>query len=129
MPPGSPDRGGDGPPVDIALSRLESALSNYDLDRALPALETILRDAGVGRDLLHEDDRAAKLLHEAILARPLSSLEAVERVRTEVELLSLEVSVLRQRLDDPRLDEEELTSIQERLAAIGESFRDLREDL
>lgn len=121
---------GDGvPPVDVALARLETTLAEYALDQALPSLDAILEAAGVTRELLREDDRAVKLLHEAIVARPLSTLEAVARVRTEVELLSLEVSVLRDRLVEPELSEAEVAGIEERMAEIEQALAELRTDL
>lgn len=124
--PGGRDRD---EPVDVALARLEETLSGYDYDRALPPLADILADARVGRRLLREDDRAAKLLHEAIVARPLSSLEAVTRARTEVELLTLEVSVLAERLADPSLSDREAARLSGRLSMIRRSLAELRDDL
>lgn len=111
---------------DEALNRLEDVLLRYPFDRALPDLATILRDAGVGEDLLRTDDRATKLLHEAIVARPLSSLDAVAQLRTEVELLTLEVQVLSDRLVDPATPEAELARASARLTVIRERLAELR---
>lgn len=84
--------------ADDALVRLEDVLLALPFDRALPDLEDLLDAAEVTPGLLRRDDRARKLLHEAIVARPLSTLDAVQQVRTEVELLTLEVEVLTDRL-------------------------------
>lgn len=114
---------------DEALSRLEDVLLQYPFDRALPDLATILHDAGVGEDLLRQDDRATKLLHEAIVARPLSSIDAVAQLRTEVELLTLEVQVLTDRLADPRTSASELARASSRLATIRRRLAELRSRL
>lgn len=111
-----------------AASRLEEHLAALPYDRALPDLATILDEASVPRALLQQDERARKVLHEAILARPLGSHEAVEQRRTEVELLTLEVSVLRGRIeqaDDPGAVAEAVN----RLAWIRDRLAELREDL
>lgn len=111
-----------------AASRLEEHLAELPYDRALPDLGTILDDAQVPLALLQQDERARKVLHEAILARPLSSHEAVEQRRTEVELLTLEVSVLRGRIrqaDDPAAAADAV----ERLAWIRDRLEELRSDL
>lgn len=126
--PGDEPAGGPGG-TDAALARLEETLRGYDFDRALPGLDTILADAGVTRALLRQDDRAMKLLHEAIVARPLSSLAAVSRMRTEVDLLTLEVSVLTHRLAEPDLDDDEAARILARLERMQEALDDLRDDL
>lgn len=89
---------------DEALVRLEDVLRALPFDRAVPDLDRLLARAGIGEDLLRRDDRALKLLHEALLARPFGSFDAVRQVRTEVELLTLEVELLRERLDDPTSD-------------------------
>jgi hypothetical protein len=114
---------------DEALTRLEDALLGYPYDRALPDLATILDDAGVTAELLTVDDRAAKLLHEAIVARPLSSLDAVAQLRTEVELLTLEVQVLTERLAAPDADPDEAGRSAARLAAIRARLTELRAEL
>jgi hypothetical protein len=114
---------------DEALSRLEDVLLAYPFDRALPDLATILDDAGIGEDLLRQDDRATKLLHEAIVARPLSSIDVVAQLRTEVELLTLEVQVLTDRLADPRTSASELGRASSRLATIRRRLAELRSRL
>lgn len=95
--------GGDVPrwlEQDRALVRLEDTLAALPLDRAVPELHEVLAAAGVDAEVL-ADERAGKLLHEALRARPFGSLDAVERTRVEVELLTLEVDVLAERLADP----------------------------
>lgn len=113
----------------VAASRLEEHLAGLPYDRALPDLETVLADAGVPAELLRQDERARKVLHEAILARPLASHEAVEQRRVEVELLTLEVSVLTQTLrrSDPEQDEARRAAA--RLAWIRTRLEELREVL
>lgn len=115
--------------TEAALDRLGTTLASYPYDRALPSLAVILEDADVDRGLLAEDDRAAKLLHEAIVTRPLSTFLEVRQARTEVELLTLEISVLRDRLDDPTADAGELAAVSARLRAIRAAVRRLREDV
>lgn len=85
---------------DAAVSRLEEHLHALPYDRALPDLETLLHDARVEHDLLRREERARKVLHEAILARPLADVDTVAMRATEVELLVLEVQVLTQTLRD-----------------------------
>lgn len=77
-----------------AVSRLEEHLAGLPDDRALPDLATILADADVPMEVVEVDERARKVLYEAILARPLASHEVVEQRRVEVELLTIEVGVL-----------------------------------
>lgn len=130
LPAGGPGGGASGPDLahEEALCRLEDVLLSLPMDRALPGLDALLRAARVGPELL-EDDRAHKLLHEALLARPLGDLEVVQTLRTEVELLSVEVSVLSERLltagdtggttrRDEAADRARLAVIRARLAAI-----------
>lgn len=118
-----------GDSFDEQLTRLEDALLAYPYDRALPDLATILRTAGVGPELLRRDERAAKVLHEAILARPLASADLVARRRTEVELLTLEVEVLAERLEDPSTSEADTARVAARLAAIRRRLTELRAEL
>jgi hypothetical protein len=117
-----------------ASSRLEEHLAGLSYDRALPDLATILRDASAPERLLFEDERARKVLHEAILARPLSSHEAVEQRRVEVELLTLEVSVLTTTLrratgSDRGEDHEAVTRATTRLGWIRSRLGQLRAEL
>lgn len=114
---------------DEELARLEDVLLAYPYDRALPDLTTILDQAGVGRELLRRDERAAKVLHEAILSRPLASVDVVARRRTEVELLTLEVEVLTERLADPTASAEDADRASSRLLAIRRRLTELRAEL
>lgn len=94
-----------------ALTRLQDVLDRLPSSRALPALDQLLHLAGVTPEVL-EDERARKLLSEAIAHRPLAAVEEVRVLRTEVELLTVEVAVLGERLADPALaaaDRHELT--------------------
>lgn len=112
-----------------AASRLEEHLAGLPYDRALPDLATLLADAGVPLTLLQQDERARKVLHEAILARPLSSREAVEQRRVEVELLTLEVSVLTGALEQARSDGAAADRALRRLAGIRGRLEELRQGL
>jgi hypothetical protein len=106
--PGGEPLGGDAPrwlEQDRALVRLEDVLASLPLERAVPDLRDVLAAAGVTEQVLL-DERAAKLLREALLARPFGTLADVERVRVEVELLTLEVEVLTERLADAATDPE-----------------------
>ncbi len=85
---------------DAALARLEDLLLTLSSERALPPVEEMVQRASLPPGFLREDDRARKVLLEAIAARPLSDVHEVVRVRTEVQLLTLEVEVLRDRLED-----------------------------
>lgn len=123
--PGS-EQTGPGGSWDEALARLEDVLIQYPYDRALPDLTRILADAGVTEDYLHSDERALKVLHEAVVARPLASTDAVSRVRTEVELLTLEVRVLAERLVDPATSEDEARRVRSRLARVRGRLAEVR---
>ena len=112
-----------------AVSRLEEHLASLPFDRALPALAEILDDADVPMAVLHEDERARKVLHEAILARPLASHEAVEQRRVEVELLTIEVGVLTAALERATPDSAAADRAVQRLAAIRERLVSLRSGL
>jgi hypothetical protein len=123
----------DGQPVgafapDEALGRLEDVLLALPFDRAVPDLTALLVAAGVDDDVLR-DERVLKLLHEALVARPLGTLDAVQRVRTEVELLTLEVELLTDRLASPATEAAEaarsarrLSEIRARLAELGDQL-------
>jgi hypothetical protein len=89
--------------VDRAVTRLQEVLEPLSRSRTLPDLDELLAAAGADRSLL-EDERARKLLQEAIRQRPLSSLEEVRVLRTEMELLTVEVAVLQERLSDAAID-------------------------
>lgn len=114
---------------DEALARLEDVLHALPFGRAVPDLQQLLAAADVDEELLRRDERARKLLHEALLARPFGSLDAVQQVRTEVELLTLEVEVLTDRLRDPGLDAETLRRTGERLVEVRAKLEELRGQL
>lgn len=118
----------DGHEADDALVRLEDVLLSLPFDRALPDLDDLLDRARVPSDLLRRDDRARKLLHEAIVARPLSTLDAVQQVRTEVELLTLEVEVLTERLGTVT-SEHSRAELAARLAEVRARVEDIRGQL
>ena len=112
-----------------AVSRLEEHLAGLPDDRALPDLATILGDADVPMEVVQSDERARKVLHEAILARPLASHEAVEQRRVEVELLTIEVGVLTATLRQPEVAQATADDARARLAAIRGRLVDLRRGL
>lgn len=116
-------------PVDEALARLEDVLLALPLERAVPELDELLGRAGVERSLLARDERAWKLLHEALVARPFGDLDVVQRVRTEVELLTLEVELLTERLADAPSSSEEDDRIVARLGEIRRRFVELDDQL
>lgn len=128
-PMSRPERSPDPRSLDEQLARLEDVLLAYPYDRALPDLASILDQAGVGPELLRRDERAAKVLHEAILARPLASVDVVARRRTEVELFTLEVEVLTDRLEDPATSEADAARVAERLKVIRRRLAELRSEL
>jgi hypothetical protein len=116
-------------PTDEALARLEDVLLSLPFDRAVPELDELLERAGAKRDLVFRDERALKLLHEALLARPFGSLDAVRQVRTEVELLTLEVELLTDRLGEPDLAAAEARRVDERLDEVRARLTELRDQL
>lgn len=116
-------------PSDEALARLEDVLLALPYERAVPDLTEVLARAEVDRSLLVHDERAVKLLHEALVARPFGSLEAVQRVRTEVELLTLEVELLTERLGDPATPGQEQQRITTRLDDVRARLEELRAQL
>jgi len=114
---------------DEALARLEDVLLSLPLERAVPDLHELLFRAGVDEELLRRDDRALKLLHEALVARPFGSLDAVQEVRTEVELLTLEVELLTDRLGDPATSQAESRRVGDRLVEVRSRLDELRDRL
>lgn len=112
---------------DEALARLEDVLLALPYDRALPDLSEILQRADVSESYLRSDERAAKVLHEAVVARPLGTFDAVSRLRLEVELLTLEVEVLTQRLQDPTTDRVRQQKAAARLNEVRRRLEELRE--
>lgn len=119
IPPDGWDQSED---EDAALARLEDVLLATPEDRALPDLEVILARAKYPEALLHRDERALKLLTEALLVRPLSSHEEVAATRTHLELMTLEVEVLTARLHDP---ETEPATIEQSRARLQELRREV----
>lgn len=120
------DAGPGGFESDRALARLEDVLLELPYDRALPDLDDLLACAGVSRELIRRDDRVLKVLHEAIVARPFGDLDEVVRTRTEVELCTLEVEVLTERLAEYADDPEALTRVLRRLAEVRARLDEVR---
>ncbi|MFO7960620.1 MAG: hypothetical protein R6U94_06725 [Nitriliruptoraceae bacterium] len=114
--------------VDRAVARLQEVLESLPQRRALPDLDELLAAAGADRRLL-EDERARKLLQEAIRQRPLSSLEEVRVLRTEVELLTVEVAVLQERLTDTSTEVAERRELLARLRRVRRRCQDLAAQL
>lgn len=123
--PGSEDPGA----WDDALCRLEDVLLAAPFDRALPDLEVLLDRARVSRGYVRQDERALKLLGEAMLARPLGHVDDVRRSRTHVEMMALEVEVLTHRLRDPDTAADVAHRAQDRLAELAEQVARLRDEL
>jgi hypothetical protein len=118
-----------GQDLDAALVRLEDLLLALPFDRALPDIDGLLARAEVPADLLRRDDRALKLLHEAIVARPFGSLDVIQQVRTEVGLLTLEVELLTDRLADPAATAETIALAEGRLAEVRRRLAAIRDEL
>ena len=120
---------------DAAVARLEDHVHGLPYDRALPALADLLDGAGVDVELLRTDERARKVVHEAILARPLADVDVVAARTAEVELLVLEVSVLTEELRAGRgagaTEErrERAAAATSRLTAIRQRLAELRRGL
>lgn len=115
--------------LDVALGRLEDVLHELPYDRALPDLASILTAARITVDHLRADDRTLKVLHEAIVARPFHDIDEVASLRTEVELLTLEVGVLRERLDDPATSDGDVRRVTDRLRVVRRELDRLRDQL
>lgn len=111
---------------DAAVSRWEDVLSALPEDRALPDLEVLLARAELPVELLHRDERVLKVLHEAVLARPFGDLDVVARVRTEVEVLVLEVEVLTDRLRGDDTPTTVAVDAEERLRVARARLEELR---
>lgn len=118
-----------GPDLDAALSRFEDLLLALPYDRALPDLRVLLQRAGLPPESLRRDDRVLKVLHEAVLARPFADPDDVVATRSEVELLTLEVEILTERLADPATDGDDLAAAEARLATIRGRLRELLDQL
>jgi hypothetical protein len=78
---------------------------------------------------LRRDDRLLKVRHEAVLARPLAQLPDVVRVRTEVELLTLEVELLTDRLVDGAATATDVASATNRLREVRLRLDEIQDDL
>ena len=114
--------------ADRAVSRLQELLEQLPRTRALPDLDGLLAQAGADRSLL-ADERARKLLDEALRDRPLSSLEEVRVLRTEVELLTVEVGVLEERLSDPSLTAADRQGLEARLRRVRDRWAQVADQL
>ena len=114
--------------TDRAVSRLQELLEQLPRSRALPDLDALLAQAGADRSLL-ADERARKLLDEALRDRPLSSLEEVRVLRTEVELLTVEVGVLEERLADPTLSTADRHALRMRLRRVRTRWEQVADQL
>jgi len=113
--------------VEAARVRFEDLLLSLPYERALPDLPELLDRAGIPEPLLRRDERLLKVLHEAVLARPLGHLHEAERVRAEVELLTLEVEVLTDRLADRDAPEEVVAAAAARLREVTARLQEVRE--
>lgn len=114
---------------DDALCRLEDVLLAAPYDRALPDLEILLERADVPLAFVRQDERAMKLLSEAVLARPFSERDDVRNSRAHVEMMTLEVEVLTHRLQDPTTPMEVARQASDRLAELADQLARLRDDL
>lgn len=114
--------------VDRAVGRLQELLDHLPRSRALPDLDDLLARADTDRSLL-SDERARKLLDDALRDRPLSSLEEVRVLRTEVELLTVEVSVLEERLAETAMSTPERAALLARLSRVRARCRQVAEQL
>lgn len=110
---------------DEALERLETFVERYPRSRAFPGLPGIAQRADVPIDFLQEDERAHKVLFEALADRPLSTEESLAQAHTEVELLLLEVQVLTDRLESTS-DDAQVRKAAERLAYIRRRLNEIR---
>lgn len=119
----------DGSSWDEAVARLEEVLAAHSFDRPLPPVEQLLAEARMDPAVLADDERALKILSEAVLARPLSTVEAVQAVRTEVEFLAVEVGMIQERLAGEALSDEALADTRRRLDEIRDTLDEVTEDL
>ena len=114
--------------VDRAVGRLQELLDRLPRGRALPDLDGLLEQAGADRSLL-ADERARKLIDEALRDRPLSSLEELRVLRTEVELLTVEVAVLEERLAETAVSAPERDALLARLGRVRARCRQVADQL
>lgn len=126
----TPSPGPDQPGAwDDALCRLEDVLLAAPYDRALPDLDVLLEQARVTPAFVHQDERALKLISEAMLARPFADHEDVRQSRAHVEMMTLEVEVLTHRLRDPATPAEVAERATIRLRELAHQLARLRDDL
>ncbi len=123
------DAGPGGFEFDRALARLEDVLLEVPYDRALPDLDVLLGRAGVPAELLRRDERVIKVLHEAIVARPFGNIDDVRRTRTEVELCTLEVEVLTERLVEYANEPDALGRVSARLVQLRARLGEIQDRL
>lgn len=114
---------------DDALCRLEDVVLAAPFDRALPDLDELLARAEVPLSFVQQDERALKLIREAMLARPFSAPHEVRRSRAHVEMMALELEVLTHRLRDPASPPEVAERAATRLDELGAELDRLRDDL
>lgn len=110
-----------------ALCRLEDTLLAQAWDRALPDLADLLEHARVPLSVVEHDERARKLLGEAMLGRPAGEGGPVRRARQRVEFLTLEVQVLSERLRDPQVPSDEARRAVDRIDEVNQQLRRLTE--
>lgn len=115
--------------LDAAVSRLEDVLLALPFDRALPDLPVLLERAGLPPEAVRRDERVLKVLHEAVLARPFADADEVRGVRTEVELLTLEVEVLTDRLAAASTTEDVVAAALARLRVVRARLAELQDRL
>ena len=104
--------------LDAAVSRFEDVLLALPFDRALPDITVLLERAGLPPQVLRRDERVLKVLHEAVLARPFADVDDVIATRAEVELLTLEVEILTDRLASPDTPASDLEAAIARLRTV-----------
>lgn len=119
----------DSDDLDAALGRLEDVLLGLPYDRALPDVAALLDAASITAGHLTADDRMLKVLHEAIVARPLATSDEIATLRTQVELLTLEVGVLAERLADPTTAGSDVARMSDRLASVRQELDRIRRQL
>lgn len=122
----APDDHGHDVDSDAAIARFEDVLFGLPLDRVLPDIDELLSRAKLPRALLTSDDRALKLLHEAVIARPWATPDQRDQVRSQVALLELEVEVLLERLGDASVEPAVVRATSLRIRAIRDQLDGLR---
>lgn len=110
-----------------AVCRLEDTLLAQSWDRALPDLADLLERARVPLSVVEQDERARKLLSEAMLARPAGEGGPAQRARVRVEFLTLEVRVLAERLRDPGVAHDEALRALDRIDEVAQQLQRLTE--